>query len=158
MDLARDADATRRSEALEARGDIDAVAIDVLALDDHVTEVDADPKGDPLAFGRLDIAVDHGALDLDRALHGIGHAAKLDQGAIAHQFDHAAAARGDRGLDQLAAMRLKPRERAALVLAHQARVADHIGGEDGGKSALQGQGAGALRSLAHHALSLSAPL
>jgi hypothetical protein len=36
MDDVRDADAARRGEALEPRRDVDAIAVDVVAVDDHV--------------------------------------------------------------------------------------------------------------------------
>src|SRR5690242_11894305 len=40
VDGIRDADAARVREALEAGGDIDAVAVDLLAVDHHVAEVE----------------------------------------------------------------------------------------------------------------------
>ena len=41
----------------------------------------------------------------------------------------------DQGLDEIHAKCLKRGEGAGLVLAHEAAVADHIGGQDGGKFA-----------------------
>jgi len=49
----------------------------------------------------------------------------------------------DLRIDQLLEMRLEPLVGALLVLAHQARVARHIGGENGGQPAFdasRGQG------------------
>ena len=44
-----------RFEACDARGDVDAVAIEIVTLDDHVTEIDADAQFD--AAVRPDIRV-----------------------------------------------------------------------------------------------------
>ena len=96
-------DAAGLGERLEPRGDVDAVAVDVVALDDHVAEIDADPELDALVLGRIGVALGHAALDRERALYGVDHARELDQGAIAHQLDDAAVAGGDLGLDQLLA-------------------------------------------------------
>ena len=41
----------------------------------------------------------------------------------------------DFGLEQLLASRLQPRKCPRLVALHERRVADHIGGEDGGQAA-----------------------
>lgn len=41
---AGDADATRRSDALESGGDVHDVAEDVVTVDDHVAVVDPDPE------------------------------------------------------------------------------------------------------------------
>ena len=48
---ARDKDATGVREAFQPRGDIDAVAIDFIAIDDDITEVDADAKQYLVRFG-----------------------------------------------------------------------------------------------------------
>jgi hypothetical protein len=39
-------------------------------------------------------------LDFDGTLHGLDDAGELDQRAVAHQLDDAAAMRGDLGVDQ----------------------------------------------------------
>ena len=41
-----DADAAGLGQRLQPRGDVDAVAVDVVALDDHVAEIDADAQHD----------------------------------------------------------------------------------------------------------------
>ena len=46
----RHRDAARLGDAFESRGDIDAVAEDIVVLDDHVAEVDADAEFDPPIF------------------------------------------------------------------------------------------------------------
>ena len=74
------------------------------------------------------------ALHLDGAAHRIDDAGELDQQAVAGRLDDAAAMLGDLRIDQLGAQRLEAAERALLVGSHQPRVADDIGGKDGGEA------------------------
>src|SRR5690348_16466065 len=68
MDITGDADAAGVGEAFEACGDIDAVAVDLLAVHHHVAEVDADAElHPPLGWQRSVFCLERG-LDLDGAL------------------------------------------------------------------------------------------
>jgi hypothetical protein len=49
------------------------------------------------------IALDEAVLHLDRAAHGVDHAAELDKAAVAGTLDDAAVMGGDGGIDQIAA-------------------------------------------------------
>ena len=133
---ARDADAARLGKHLEARRDIDAVAENIVVLDDHVAEIDADAELNPPRRRNVGIAPRHPALDLGRAQHRISDALELDQHAIAGCLDDAAAVLGDGGIDELKPMGLETRERPRLVDLHQPAVADHVGGEDCCESSL----------------------
>ncbi len=133
---ARDADAAWRGQRFEPRGDVDAVAKDVVVLDNDVAEIDPDTKQDTPIFGNLGVAIDHGALDLDGAAHRVHHAGKFRQQPVAGIFNGAAPMLLDLRIDELPEMRLEARVRSLLVRAHQARVAGDIGGEDRRKSAL----------------------
>ena len=128
---ARDADAARLGELLQARGHVHAIAEDVVVLADHVAEVDADAKADLALRRHVAVAPRHALLDLDRARHGIRDARELDQHAVAGGLDQPPLVLGDRRVDQLETMGLETRERARLIGFHQAAVADHVGGEDG---------------------------
>jgi hypothetical protein len=133
---ARDENATWLGQRLKARRDVDAVAVDVVAFDDHVAEVDADAEFDAAVVHRRAVAVGHAGLDGDGAAHRLDGARKVDQQAVARTLDDAAAMRGDMGLDQLAQMRLEEAQRAFLVMAHQPAVAHHVGRQDGREFAL----------------------
>ena len=63
-----DANGARPGESLEAGGDVDAIAEDVAAVDDHVAEIDTDPELE--TPGGRDGVVDGVSryLDLDRAV------------------------------------------------------------------------------------------
>ena len=114
--------------ALQASGDIDAVAHQVaVAFLDHVAEMDADPKFDALVRRDLCVALDHRPLDLNGTAHGVDHATKLDDTAVAGPLDDAAVMGGSRGVDQVAAKAPEPRKRALLVGAGEPAIADDIG-------------------------------
>ena len=113
MGVVGDADAARLGDALEARRDIDAVAENIVVVDDDVADMDADAKFDP-EFGRhVDIPLRHRALDFHRTARRIDGTGELDQHAVAGGLDDAAAMRGDAGIDQRLPQHLQLRQRAA---------------------------------------------
>jgi hypothetical protein len=112
------------------RGDIDAVAVNVLLVDDDVAEIDADAELDAALLGDAVIAQRDLVLDFDGTTHRIDDAGEFDQQPVAGGLDDAAAVLGDLGIRQLAPQRRQSRERTFLVVAHQTRVAGDIGCED----------------------------
>src|SRR5262245_19932887 len=80
---ARDQYRSRLGQGFEPRRDINAITVEVLAVDDHVAEIDADAELDAHVgrFGR--IALGHSALHLDGAAHGIDDAGKFHQHPVA---------------------------------------------------------------------------
>ena len=133
---ARDADAARFRQPLQPCRDVDAVAVYVVSIDDHVPKINPDAEGDAPVLGRLCVAVGHRALDLDGASDRIDDAREFDERPIASQLHGAAAVLFHLRVDELAAMGLQAGERPLLVRAHQARIARHIGGENGGQPAV----------------------
>jgi hypothetical protein len=125
-----DADPARLGQRLQPRGDIDAVAVNVILLEDDVAKIDADAKLDAAFLGDAVIAQRHLALQFDRAAHCIDDARKLGQQPVAGSFDDATAMLGDLGVRHFAAQRRQGSVRALLVLAHQPRIAHDIGRQD----------------------------
>ncbi len=123
-----DADAARLGQRFEPRGNVDAVAENVVAVDDDVADIDADPENDPLVVRDVRIAPQHRALHFHGKRDSIDHAGEFEQHAVAGGLDDAAVMLRYRRVDQLPAMRLQRGERTDLVDAHQATVADRIGG------------------------------
>jgi hypothetical protein len=140
VDRGGDADRARLGQALQPGGEVDAVAQDVLAVDHHVAEMDADPQLQPLVRGAPGLVPGDGALDLDRGLDGVCHRPELHEGTIAHQLDDPAAMAGDDGLEQRSAHSPEPGDRPPLVPAHEARVAHHVRREHGGEPAIGANG------------------
>ena len=80
----------------------------------------------------------HRLLDGRGAGHRVHDAGELDEEAVAHGLEEPPLMLGDLGLDHLGAERPDRGEGAGLVLPHHLRIADDIGGEDGGEAALDG--------------------
>ncbi len=63
------------------------------------------------------------------------HTGRFCQHADAHELPVPALMFGDERLEYLLAMRFQAFKRSRIVLTHEARVADHVGGKYGGKPA-----------------------
>src|ERR1700730_14329014 len=87
MHLTGYTDAAWFGEALEARGDVDAVAVDLFAIHHHVAKVDADAEFHPALGREIRVFGLHRGLDLDGALDGIDHAGELGEDAVAGRVD-----------------------------------------------------------------------
>jgi hypothetical protein len=121
-------------DPLQPRRDIDAVAHQVaVALFDHVAEMNAYAEIDAAVARQTRIALDHRILHFDRAAQSIDHAAKLDENAVAGALDHAPVMHGDGGIDEVAAQRPEPRQRAVFVHAGEPAIPDHVGRQDRGE-------------------------
>jgi hypothetical protein len=88
--------------------------------------MDADAKLNASFRRQASVAVDEAVLHLDRAAHGVDHAGKLDDAAVASALGHAAVAGGDDRVDQVAAQRPEPRESSLFVGAGKPAVADNV--------------------------------
>jgi hypothetical protein len=126
----RDIQSAGLGQCLEPRRNVDAVAVDVVAVGDHVAEIDPDPKGNALVLGHLRAAVRHRPLDLDGAAHRIDDARKFHKHAVAGGFDDPPVMLPDLRVDELATMRLQAVEGAFLIRSHQPRVPRHIRCQD----------------------------
>ncbi|MEI9888514.1 MAG: hypothetical protein WDN08_18840 [Rhizomicrobium sp.] len=133
-DHPRQRHAARRGQGLDPGRDVDALAIDVVALDDHLAEVDADAVADAAGLGRLLGR----RLDRQGAFDGGDHAGEFHQGAVAHQLEQPPAMDRDLRIEDAGPVRLQPLQRAGLVGLHQAAIADDVGGQDRGQFALHG--------------------
>ena len=132
----RDAHPAGLGQALQARREVDPVAVEVVALDDDVAEVDADPQLHPPRLGQRGVARLHRLLHLDRALHRVDDTGEFHQHAVAHQLHQPAVVLRKQGLHDLAALLPEQGERSGLVLAHEPAVADHVRGENRREAAL----------------------
>lgn len=86
-----DADAAGFGQRLQPRRDIHPIAEDVTAIGDHVAEIDPDAEHDASLRARIAVALDHAALPLDGAAHGIDDAGELDQQPVPGGLHDAAA-------------------------------------------------------------------
>jgi hypothetical protein len=87
--------------------DVDAVTVEVVALDDHVAEIDADAPFDAVVRRDTSVPLGHPLLHFDRAAHRVDDAGKFDQDAVAGGLDDPAVVLGDLRIEELAAQRLE---------------------------------------------------
>ncbi len=138
VDVARDVNPPRLREPLQTRGNVDPVAMDIIAVDHHVAQVNAEAELHAFFVRQAGVVLGKRALDFGGGTNGIHNARELRQQAVAHGFEDATVVLGERRVDEIGAQALEGRQRAFLVRANQARVTDQIGGQNGGETALHG--------------------
>ena len=90
----------RLANPFEPRRDVHAVAHEIaVILLDHVAQMNAGAELNALLRRHSCVTLDHAALHLDGAAHGIDHAAELDENAVARALHDAAMVDGDGGID-----------------------------------------------------------
>ena len=124
------------SQRLEPCRQVDAVAIEIAALDNHIADIDADAQEDAMLRGRLGILRVHCFLNVDSAFHGVDDAGELDEDAVTHKLEDTPAMLRNRWHQDIVAARPQQRHRARFILLHEAAVANHVGGKDGCETAL----------------------
>ena len=88
------------------------------------------PKFDALVRRDLSVALDHRPLDFDGAVNSVDHAAELDDRAVASALDDASTVHGDDRIDQVAAERPEPRQRAVFVGAGEPAIAHDVSNQN----------------------------
>src|SRR5690606_15158552 len=97
----RDEDGPWLGDAFEAHVDVDALAIDLVGLDDHVADIEADVVLGMQLGRNVGIAPAHPELDVESATHGLDDAREFREDAVARALHHAPVAFLDGRLDQL---------------------------------------------------------
>ena len=80
-------DAAGIGDPFKTGGDVDAIAKDVVVIDDDVADMNSDPKFDSLVLWHSSILLCHAGLDLDCAPCRIDRACKFNQKAVACRFN-----------------------------------------------------------------------
>ncbi|MGY2938292.1 hypothetical protein ACVWZK_003254 [Bradyrhizobium sp. GM0.4] len=131
VDRAGDKDLAWLGDALDTRGDIDAVAVDVVRLHDDVTEIDANPVLDPGVLRKRGVAADEILLDDDAASDGLDRTVENRDEAIARRLHQTSVVLDDAGLDEIPLDPLDADVRALFVGLHQAAVGSDVTDNDG---------------------------
>ena len=125
----RDANPARLRKSLQPGRDIDGIAEQVVALNDDVADVDADPKPHLLIGRSIRVLLSYGVLNFDGAFHGIHGAGEIGKNAVARGVEDPTAMRGDQAIDDDPVGR-EGAKGADLISPHQAAVAFDIRCED----------------------------
>src|SRR5437870_617111 len=80
-------------------GDAEPIAIEVVALDDHITEIDPDAQFDAVVGSDEGVPFGDCLLNLDRTAHRIDDAGKFHQHAVAGGLDDPAMVLDDFRID-----------------------------------------------------------
>src|SRR5262249_25699278 len=84
IDRSRYTNPPRLGHRLETRRDVYADAQDLLAINQHITDVDTNPEQDTLIVGDAIVPWGHQSLDGNRAFHGAYHRQEFQEHAVAH--------------------------------------------------------------------------
>src|SRR5262249_12790027 len=119
-----------RGDRLEPDGDVHAIAVQLVVVDDQVAEVGADAEHAGAISRLIAVGVGHRLLDLDSDAQRLDRTCEIAHSATARQLDQPAAVAPDGGLAPLGTVRFQAKVRAAFIAAHQARVAHDVDHHD----------------------------
>src|SRR5262245_7431961 len=122
----RAGNSTGRSETLQARGDVNALAIDIVALNQYVAYMNTHAKAQVPDFGQARVARRHTGLDFHCTAKGIDDARELDQKAIARHLENPPAVARHRRIQKVAPVLAQNRECSFLIGLHKPTVADNV--------------------------------
>jgi hypothetical protein len=105
---------------------VDAIAEDVIVVDDDIADVNANAKLDPDILGHIGVLFGHATLEFDRTARSIDRTGELDQHAVTGRLDYATAMRRDLEIDDGFPESLQPSQCAFFITAHEAAIACHI--------------------------------
>jgi len=116
-------------QPFEPGSNIDAVAVNVIFLNDNITRIDADAQLQLAVAGGI-IVGSQIALDIYGAIHRVDGAVELNEEAVALAADESTLVQRDSWFDHGFDAIGKPDVCALLVDAHQTAIADDIGEKD----------------------------
>ena len=124
-----DADTARLGETLEPGGHVDAVTVDVVAVDDHLAEIDPDTELNRLPVDLRRVLPRERLLDVCGTDERLGDGGKLGEHGIAGVVDDLTVTRFDGCGDEVEKGAQAPVS-ALLVLTGEAAVARHVRVQD----------------------------
>ena len=143
----RQRDPADRGDCLQPRCDSDAFAVDIVAFDNDVAQIDADAVEDAPSLGAISLGASGRLLDRKRAVDGGDDAPELDERAVAHELDEAPSVGRQTRIEDPAPFDHQPFERPGLVGLHHSAVASDVRRKYRGQPALH-QSAPERRSAA----------
>ena len=135
--LLGDRDPTRLGQRLDPRGNVHAVAHNVIPPAQHIAEVNANSNLQLSVFRSAQVAPGQRLLEFDRAFHRGHRTGKLNQKGVAYRFYLLSLMFEERGPQERAVF-LEQFQRQPLVALRQRAVTHHVGEHDRGELALFG--------------------
>ena len=108
----RETDTAWIGDPFQSCSDVDAIAKNVITVDDDIADVDTNAQLDTFVCGHCTVALVHTALNFERATRSLNDAGKLDQDAVAGPFDDAPPMFGNLWFPKFPPDCVDPRERA----------------------------------------------
>ena len=118
------------ASAFQPRGNVDAVAVEIVAIDDQVAQVQAHAEHKRSVCRLVAVGLGHGLLKLDGGAQRIDCAGELDQSPVAGQLDQTPSVFRQNRIEVFGTVLTQARQRPALVTPHQAGVADNVCSND----------------------------
>jgi hypothetical protein len=124
-------------QAFQPSSNIDAVAVDIAIVGNHIAGIYANAKLQAAIGCGPGTVLGQFMLDLEGTIYRADCAGELDQQPVSSTADQTAAMLGDLGLDRVSYVIRQPKVSALLVDTHQSTVADDVGNHDGGQPSFQ---------------------
>jgi hypothetical protein len=134
VDAAGDVNLARIGNTLKARGNIDAIAENVVCFDDNVAKIDANPKFNPMVLRHRCVASNHVLLDNDTASNSFDRAVENRNKSVTGGFDEPSVMPDNAGLYEVTLEPLHAKVRSFLIDLHEAAVARDIAGDNRSKT------------------------
>jgi hypothetical protein len=106
MRVVGDANASGFRDPFKSSRDVNAIAEDVVLVENDVADMNADAEFDPEVLSHIRAVHSDAALDFNRAARRIDRTGKLDQHSVARSLDNATTMRGDCGVNERFSNRL----------------------------------------------------
>src|SRR5262249_46143577 len=97
---------------------VNAIAVDVVIIADDVTHINTNAELNAPVGCDFSVALQHSALDVHRAAHGVNNADEFYQHTVASGLDDATAVFRDLGIDNCASVVLERGQCAFFINAH----------------------------------------
>ncbi|KQW50468.1 hypothetical protein ASD02_11160 [Ensifer sp. Root1252] len=95
IDTAGQADSAWFCHSLQTHGDVDTVSEEIVAINQDVTEIDADAKLHLVVLGKIERALSQIVLNIDRSPHCLDRTGEFRQHAVACPCEYPTAMFGD---------------------------------------------------------------
>src|SRR5262249_53139380 len=124
-------------QRFQARCDVYAISVNVIAIKNHIAKIDSDSKA-KAEIRRIDGTLYRQCFfDFYSARDSVSNARKFHKHAVAREFYDPTAMRNVFGINVFLAILFNPGELTRLVLAHESAVINDVSGHDGCESALK---------------------